>query len=106
MLNKLDNLNPQTRFIIAVVLALAFFVPYSYFYSPKENATAKPSQNIQTPSQEQTTPQASIQNVSNTQNTQNSTDSQEIIATIKAKNFEYKIDRLGRITQVLLKEEK
>ena len=68
MLNKLDNLNPQTRIIIAVVLALAFFVPYSYFYSPKENATAKPSQNIQTPSQEQTTPQASIQNVSNTQN--------------------------------------
>lgn len=106
MLNKLDNLNPQTRIIIAVVLALAFFVPYSYFYSPKENATAKPSQNIQTPSQEQTTPQASIQNVSNTQNAQNSTDSQEIIATIKAKNFEYKIDRLGRITQVLLKEEK
>ena len=105
MLNKLDNLNSQTRIIIAVVLALAFFVPYSYFYAPKpqeNNATATAS-SIQTTQNLPTTKEAKPNSIQ--ESTQIST-TQEIITTISGENFEYQIDRLGRIAQVTLKEEK
>ena len=105
MLNKLDNLNSQTRIIIAVVLALAFFVPYSYFYAPKpqeNNATATAS-SIQTTQNLPTTKEAKPNSIQ--ESTQIST-TQEIITTINGENFEYQIDRLGKIAQVTLKEEK
>ena len=36
MLDKINNLNSQTRVLLAVLLALAFFVPYSYFQQPEQ----------------------------------------------------------------------
>ncbi len=36
MFNKIDNLSPQARILIAVILALLFFVPYSYLYKPTQ----------------------------------------------------------------------
>ncbi len=105
MFNKLDNLSSQTRIIIAVVLALAFFIPYSYFYAPKpqeNNATSTQVQTTQTVPATQTTPSTQPK----PDFTQPQASTQEIIATINAENFEYQIDRLGRITRVTLKEEK
>ena len=103
VLKKLDTLNPQTRILIAVALALAFFIPYSYFFapSPKETNATTTEQNtqaIQTPKTETTTPQEVANQAQNLNNPQGA-----IIAKVVAENFEYEIDRLGRISQVYLK---
>lgn len=103
--DKIDNLSSQTRILIAVLLALAFFVPYSYFYKPQMNennatqATTREMQNV-----------APIQQVDSGKITQDtarvSNPNHATLATIESKNFTYKIDRLGRIAEVALKEKK
>ncbi len=103
MFNKIDNLSPQARILIAVILALLFFVPYSYLYKPtqtteQENKTTNSA--IPQTIQEQST-QPIQQNLPTSNNP-----TKEIIATIQSKNFEYQIDRLGRITQAFLKDTK
>ena len=100
MFKKLDNLNSQTRILIAVVLALIFFIPYAYFVDPSESKIqTKTTQNEKIASKV-VEKKEEVNTALATQNTNTTT---EIIATIHAKNFEYKIDRLGRITQVYLK---
>ncbi len=104
MFDKIDNLNSQTRVLIAVLLALAFFVPYSYFYQPQVAENNETQQTAMREMQNVVTANASNQVAQNIVKapTQNST----IIATIESANFTYKIDRLGRITEVNLKAEK
>lgn len=104
MFDKIDNLNSQTRVLIAVLLALAFFVPYSYFYQPQVAENNETQQTAMREMQNVVTANASNQVAQNAVKapTQNST----IIATIESANFTYKIDRLGRITEVNLKAEK
>ena len=109
MLDKLDNLNSQTRILLAVTLALLFFVPYSYFYAPQpiDSNTTKGTQ-VSTqaiapdaPMQEQ--PKMQDQDIDKIAQNMANTD---IIATIDANNFTYTIDNLGRISQATLKEER
>ncbi|MDE5591576.1 MAG: membrane protein insertase YidC [Helicobacter sp.] len=101
MFDKIDNLNPPTRILLVVVLTLLFFVPYSYFYSPTQNT----QQNVKSISQESS--QSSNNPIIPATSTQEaSKNTGEIIATIQAPNFEYQIDRLGRITQAYLKQTK
>lgn len=101
--DKIDNLSSQTRILIAVLLALAFFVPYSYFYKPQTNennatqTTTREMQNV-----------APIQQADSDKVMQDtakvSTSNHTTLATIESENFTYKIDRLGRIAEVALKE--
>lgn len=101
MFDKIDNLSSQTRILIAVLLALAFFVPYSYFYKPQmneNNATQATTREMQ-----------SVKIESNTMAQEpvaTPAQSSAVIATIESEGFIYKIDRLGRIAEVVLKEEK
>ncbi|WP_299547484.1 membrane protein insertase YidC [uncultured Helicobacter sp.] len=107
MFNKIDQLSSQARILIAVVLALAFFVPYSYFYQPKlaeNNATHTPKVESKTDSNVQASPQNVT--LANSALPNHSNQSVSIIATIEANGFTYKIDKLGRIAVVELKEEK
>lgn len=104
MFKKIEESSSQTRILIAVLLALAFFVPYSYFFQPQiteNNATKTENSTAQVPA----TNTSSIQEVA-PKETLNSGVNHSVIATIEAKDFTYKIDRLGRITQVILKDEK
>lgn len=114
MFNKLDNLNPQTRILIAVILAFAFFVPYSYFVTPPTT----PQENNQTLNQQQTaqstnsttaapnaSPQQNTQTPTTPQNTKK-VSSDEILVQIKSDHFEMQIDRFGRIAQMNLSDSK
>ncbi|TLD87508.1 membrane protein insertase YidC [Helicobacter sp. MIT 05-5294] len=105
MLDKIDNLSSQTRVLIAVLLALAFFVPYSYFYKPQineNNATQTTTRDMQ----EVVTAQSVDSNNAAQEIADMPTQSKVVIATIESEKFTYKIDRLGRIVEVTLKEEK
>ncbi len=109
MFDKIEQLSFQTRILIAVLLALAFFIPYSYLYQPKINQENNATQKLESQA-------SATQEIPNTQNAESqsismqtaSTEAQNaaIIATINADNFVYKIDRLGRIAEVLLKDMK
>lgn len=100
MFDKIDNLSSQTRILIAVLLALAFFVPYSYFYKPQMNennatqATTREMQNV-----------APIQQVDSGKITQDtarvSNPNHATLATIESENFTYKIDRLAELQKLL-----
>lgn len=105
MLDKINNLNSQTRILLAVLLALAFFVPYSYFYQPAQEPPKEVTKaESQTPSVQAPADSTAlaIRQDSATQANANSA----IIATINAQDFIYEIDTLGRISKVLLKEVK
>ncbi|MDD6055537.1 MAG: membrane protein insertase YidC [Helicobacteraceae bacterium] len=106
MFNKINNLSSQTRILIAVLLALAFFIPYSYFYKPevKENNATKEVQNIETNAINATSKNPQAQDSTTIKDSISINNS--IISTIEATNFTYQIDRLGRISQVILKDEK
>ena len=103
--DKIVNLSSQSSILIAVLLALAFFVPYSYFYKPQTNennatqTTTREMQNV-----------APIQQADSDKVMQDtakvSTSNHTTLATIESENFTYKIDRLGRIAEVALKEKK
>lgn len=103
MLKKIDQLSSQTRIVIAVLLALAFFVPYSYFYQPpmEDNQTIQKDL-VKEDSIPIQNPQNSIAPATTPTNSENSA----ILATIDAQGFTYKIDKLGRITEVALKDRK
>jgi len=101
--NKIDNLSPQARILIAVILALLFFVPYSYLYKPTQT-TEQENKTTNSPIP-QTIQEQSTQPIQQNLPTSNNP-TKEIIATIQSKNFEYQIDRLGRITQAFLKDTK
>nr|WP_279127442.1 membrane protein insertase YidC [Helicobacter winghamensis] len=105
MFNKINELSSQARIMIAVVLALVFFIPYSYFYQPnslENNATIVNNDMVKLES----TPKAQDVALANVLPTNMSSEDSAIIATIEAEGFIYKIDKLGRIAIVELKEEK
>lgn len=108
MFNKIDQLSSQTRIIIAVALALAFFIPYSYFYQPnqEENNTTKPEIKMESKAQVNMQNTASSSVSSNASVDANVVQDAAVIATIESESFIYRIDKLGRIATVELKEEK
>ncbi|MCI5968446.1 membrane protein insertase YidC [Helicobacter sp.] len=106
MFNKINELSSQTRIIIAVVLALAFFVPYSYFYQPQTQESAVVSNAKVAPDAPSIQDSVATANVTAPVNVPMEAKDSTIIATIEAEGFSYQIDRLGRIARVELKEDK
>ncbi|AFL68743.1 membrane protein insertase YidC [Sulfurospirillum barnesii] len=105
-----DKLTPQMRVIIATVLSFLFFALYDHFFIPKntplaETNTSKIEQNISSPSTALDVSSAVSSN-DISQATVASGSEHEIIATIKAPDYEVKIDRLGRIAKFYLGESK
>ncbi len=113
MLEKLSN---QNRIIIATVLSFLFFATYDYFFIPK------PAKNFNEQNSSQVEKNVTINSVKAPVTTQGISSKipakagktsqiankakDEVIATIKAKNYELKIDRLGRISKFYLNEAK
>jgi len=111
----IDKLSNQNRIIIASILSFVFFAGYDYFFIPK------PAQNIN--EQNSTNIQKSVSNTSKAPVANGIANSSvpvninkakkvakktidKIITTVKAKNFEIQIDRLGRISKFYLNEAK
>lgn len=111
----LDKLSMQQRVLIATVLSFGFFIAYDYFFMPKhpmaleqnvsKTQAAQPTtqQNVTNPAPIVTTPAQAP--TSNTPPAQKA-DTTEYIATITSEHFDIKIDNLGRIGKVELKDKK
>ena len=93
------NNNPQMkRIIIATVISFIFFIAYDYFVlEPKQKAAAaaamEQNKTVQTVKEEKTKINKSILN-------------SKTLVTVKAKDFEAKIDEFGRISSFILKQKK
>jgi len=97
----MDNSGQLRRILIATVISFAFFVAYDYFVlTPQQEAAAKVLEQNKTVQQKATATQ-------NTKVSKNVTKTEiSTIATVNSKNFEIKIDSLGRISSFKLKQTK
>lgn len=123
MMDKLDKMDVQKRVLLATVISLLFFIPYSFFLAPESSNT--PTEQTQ----QQATDTPSSQNdldapMGQNESPQNDADSMaapqakqtveaaenamadEILARIVAEHFELIIDNKGRIAQAYLKDDK
>ncbi|WP_456480213.1 membrane protein insertase YidC [Nautilia sp.] len=96
----MENSGQLRRILIATVISFVFFVAYDYFVlTPQQQASEISKQ----------TPKQTVQKkTSNTQISENKKTFQNIktVATVNSKNFEIKIDSLGRISSFKLKQNK
>jgi len=111
----LDKLSNQNRIIIASILSFIFFASYDYFFIPKpaqnlnEQNSSQIQKNVRSNSSAPIASESSNSSVpvkiSKTKKAAKKIND-EIISTVKAKNFELQIDRLGRISKFYLNEAK
>ncbi|MDR0762572.1 MAG: membrane protein insertase YidC [Campylobacteraceae bacterium] len=95
-------MSAQSRVILATVLAVLFFVFYSYYFSPQQqidgvNTTAN-TEKLQSNEAPQVVNAAASEAPISTQ----SVNMDEIIAKVEAEDFEIYIDKLGRIAKYFL----
>lgn len=104
-------MSQQTRILLATALALLFFIPYSYFFTPEPA-----SKSLESKEQSQSTTQnkatqapditpAAAPSASASAPMQQ-TNSNDIIATVESTHYTLMIDKLGRITEATLKDER
>ena len=97
----MDNNGQLKRILIATVISFAFFVAYDYFIlTPQQKAASQIIEQNHTTEISSNT-NNSVEKISNT-----TTKKRATIATVSAKNFQIKIDSLGRISSFKLKQTK
>ena len=116
MNNNQNKQDSQKRFLLAIVLSLAFFMAYNYFYLEPQQKAIQEQQAATTTTKVQNKQDTNVvnNNAPSVQSVQkNSTipqikdiSKEIIVSTVKTKNEIYEIDSLGRIAQVTLREKK
>ncbi len=115
MFKKFDDLTIQTRILIATVLSLLFFIPYTYFTTPEQSiedvevrVEQKATSNIG--GGENAAPNLASNAAPDTkasgETLEGGKGGGDIIATINSKKYKLEIDSLGRISQAYLLEGK
>ena len=107
MFEKMDT---NQRVILAIVLSLGVFLIYDYFFMPKEPKkittqetqksapVVKEEKKTQSPKKIETSKSSEISKTSNSNN--------NTLITIDSKHFTMYIDNIGRIKQIVLKDER
>jgi YidC/Oxa1 family membrane protein insertase len=104
----IENMNTQTRVVIATVLSLLVFIGYDYFFMPKPPVRVEQNRTVQTTvAQEKSLSTATVTN--NTQKPAQKAESvdqklNQVIAVVETTNATIEFDALGRISQVYLKD--
>lgn len=103
----LEKLTPNQRLIFAVALSFVFFLAYTTIFPPKapnseDNKTVAASTATETATEINAMPGLSQAQVSKPV----STVSTDTLTTVSAKEFTLKIDTLGRVSSVVLNNEK
>lgn len=109
--NNMNKEKTQKKILIATALSFAFFIAYDFLYlQPKQAAVNELNKQNQAVQQQTTTTQNQAPAIINNTTAQNSAPktnnivTTDIISTIETKNNIIKIDNLGRVAQVTLKE--
>jgi YidC/Oxa1 family membrane protein insertase len=102
----LEKFSPNQRLLLAVALSFAFFIGYTTLFPPKAavNADANKSIPVSTKIPLAVTP--SVTEVNATAYTSVKTITTDTLITVNAKEFTLKVDTLGRISSVVLKNAK
>ncbi len=112
MFDKINQLSPQMRMLLAVVACIIFFIPYSYYFVPQKinekindtNGTVIDTQSTHQVQIDESKIDASDSSYVPSQNSlkTSSEDDSEILAEILAEHYRLLIDKKGRIMQVYL----
>jgi YidC/Oxa1 family membrane protein insertase len=103
----LEKFTPNQRLLLAVALSFAFFIGYTTLFPPKApsssdaNASAKVALKQNTAQTDVPEPLANMDTVSDVKTVKTDT-----LTTINSKEFTLKIDTLGRISSIVLKNAK
>ena len=106
----LEKLSPNQRLLFAVALSFAFFIGYTTLFPPQAPNSADANKSVQTTST--VTQAATVNNVVNSTDSNKSdfstvkTVTSDTLTTISSKEFALKVDTLGRISSVVLKNTK
>ncbi|ACM92785.1 inner membrane protein OxaA [Nautilia profundicola AmH] len=99
----MENNGQLRRILIATVISFAFFVAYDYFVlTPQQKAASQLVEQNKTTVKTVSNTNNAADKISKKANNENVT----TIATVSAKNFQIKIDSLGRISSFKLKQTK
>lgn len=107
----LEKLSPNQRLLFAVALSFAFFIGYTTLFPPKAPNSADTNKSVKTTSAASAavTQRSTIQSVTNGADANKSdfsavkTVTSDTLTSINAKEFSLKVDTLGRISSVVLK---
>lgn len=107
----LEKLSSNQRLLLAVALSFAFFIGYTTLFPPKAPTSADANKSIPVSTK---TSEAAVQSATNVNaaETNTSIDSNinmvttDTLTTVSAKEFTLKVDTLGRISSVVLKNAK
>lgn len=106
----LEKLSSNQRLLLAVALSFAFFIGYTTLFPPAASKSTDANKSVQMTS---STPEAVTQNTTLTVTEGNKNDVSAVktvtsntLTTINAKEFSLKVDTLGRISSVVLKNTK
>ena len=98
----MNNNQNMRRIIIATVISFIFFIAYDYFVlEPKQKAAAEAAA-----MEQNKTMQTLSSNTAKKTKINKSILNSKILVTIRAKDFEAKIDEFGRISSFILKQKK
>jgi len=102
----LEKFSPNQRLLLAVALSFAFFIGYTTLFPPKTpvNTDVNRSIPVATKIPLATAPSATEVNASSYTNVKTMTT--DTLTTVNAKEFTLKVDTLGRISSVVLKNAK
>lgn len=100
----LEKLSPNQRLLFAVGLSFVFFIGYTTLFPPKAPEAKENNQTTSLPAMQATSTTSGVSVASPDVNT--ATLSTDTLTTVEAKEFTLKIDTLGRISSVVLKNNK
>ncbi|WP_456383751.1 membrane protein insertase YidC [Hydrogenimonas sp.] len=111
----LENMNTQTRVVIATVLSLLVFIGYDYFFMPKPTPQVEGNRTVRSESagkpvthrENSVSPSATSEKVTAKPVAQSAGEASAlngVVATIETSNATIEFDALGRISQVYLKD--
>lgn len=102
----LDKLTPNQRLLLAIALSFLFFVAYTAIFPPQQSQT---DQNTTTPSSVSAKSAVAVDPMSGhavASDERIAKSETNMLATIEAERFSMRIDTLGRISSMVLKDEK
>jgi len=106
----LEKLSPNQRLLFAVALSFAFFIGYTTLFPPQAPNSADVNKSVQTTSEvaQSTTIDKSVNSNDGNQSDFSAvkTVTSDTLTTINSKEFTLKVDTLGRISSVVLKNTK
>lgn len=102
----IDKLSNQQRMVLAVVLAIVFFIAYDYFYVSKHRVDFEQNASQQSEMIDKNLQSSASQNIQNTNTPLSIKTPEHALVSIESPEFKASIDDFARISSFILEDER